>query len=457
MKIVFAWLASLLLSLTAYADEWTGTWTTSLGELRLIEKYGVVYGDYKNVGVIVGVISQDGKRLTGHYTNLTSRVKTGTIVFNKSGATGFGGIYKSSSGNGKWTGTRTKTSLPALQNFGAGNTDAARWKGDFTSTFRPLRLISSGNIVMGDYGDIGVIYGSLANDRLSGYFTNGSNVGQFEWDMRATASSFSGRWKWYGEPSWQSAAWTGKRVSGTVTPLKKLGNDVIYNPRAQTPGPSNYKASDHCGPAFVQEKVPPWLASTVQDAISGDFRNVCREHDACYRAKLKNQKQCDDDMYAGMKAVCNAKPSWYQKQECAVRARALNVGLRSSYGGTAYQGGQIGGIIVSHNPKLIDDTITDDEVEDCVTVKNPTNRTLEYIVRMYTWDMKEVDREPNVTDKNIQAGGTAEFCVGTNFSPRWSKKDLGGNYKIGVFVDDPDSWAVIHDEIMVQKVQYPTP
>lgn len=226
-------------------------------------------------------------------------------------------------------------------------------------------------------------------------------------------------------------------------------------PQGGTPAPTDYRASDHCGPSFIQDNIPTYLATPLQDAIASDFRNVCRAHDACYRANL-GQAKCDDDMVRGMKAVCDRK-IFFERPYCRFKARAMNAALRTTFGGYAYGHEQIGGQIVKVVSRRINSSIGDDEVEACVTVRNPTNRILEYDVEMYTWDMKRVDIEPDSNERNIAPGQQSVFCVGTNMGLRYSRRDLGGNFKIFVRVDDPDSFAIWGDMIVVDKGQYDRP
>ena len=52
----------------SFADEFSGTWETNFGDLRLLETDGVVIGDYGTVGVILGEVMADGCT-SGYFTN----------------------------------------------------------------------------------------------------------------------------------------------------------------------------------------------------------------------------------------------------------------------------------------------------------------------------------------------------------------------------------------------------
>ena len=59
---------SVALGQKFFADEFSGTWETNFGDLRLLETDGVVIGDYGTVGVILGEVMVDGCT-SGYFTN----------------------------------------------------------------------------------------------------------------------------------------------------------------------------------------------------------------------------------------------------------------------------------------------------------------------------------------------------------------------------------------------------
>jgi len=114
-------IASKLKSATPNASSWTGTWNTSYGELRLIEKDGKVFGDYKDVGYIEA--SKKGNTITGIYTNENSN---GLIQFTRSGGT-FQGKWGANENIERMQGAWTKN-LKLSNN----------WNGTIKSTTRPI-------------------------------------------------------------------------------------------------------------------------------------------------------------------------------------------------------------------------------------------------------------------------------------------------------------------------------
>ncbi|WP_420391725.1 PAN domain-containing protein [Acuticoccus sp.] len=191
--------------------------------------------------------------------------------------------------------------------------------------------------------------------------------------------------------------------------------------------------SDECGPG--------WLP--LGGTFNGPFRQVCLRHDACYRLKVQDQRWCDQRMVSEMAAICN-RQAWYNAPTCRFRAAIYEEAITSTYGAASYRGAPQGNIITVQR-KRINDTFSDDEVEYCVTVRNPSAITQEYDLRLYTSDNKLVDTEPDTHEFNVQAGGQARRCVGTNFSPTWSISDLSRTVIIILRADTPDSFRFWND------------
>lgn len=123
MKTSFAFLLVLCGFLTGLsAQNWTGTWSTTYGELRLIQQGKAIYGDYGNNGPIAGTYDAATKTLTGSFDNGT---RTGTFIFLLSGE-GFKGqwAYGKALPSSKWEGTRTSTARPTLK-FGKAKNNPA--------------------------------------------------------------------------------------------------------------------------------------------------------------------------------------------------------------------------------------------------------------------------------------------------------------------------------------------
>lgn len=105
-------------------NDWTGTWGSSFGDLRLIAEDEIIYGDYADLGVIYGTRvhnGQGGHTFEGTFVNYPEN-REGVIIFkmndlatNKS----FTGkwTWKSLTNWSAWTGTKKSTQQPTLKYF----------------------------------------------------------------------------------------------------------------------------------------------------------------------------------------------------------------------------------------------------------------------------------------------------------------------------------------------------
>ena len=83
--------------------------------------------------------------------------------------------------------------------------------GTWDSNFGQLRLIQTDNVVIGDYGTVGILLGEVvASDCIAGVFTNGGQGGQFSFRI-AEAGRFSGVYRMGGVGS--GKAWVGTQTS----------------------------------------------------------------------------------------------------------------------------------------------------------------------------------------------------------------------------------------------------
>ena len=218
---------------------------------------------------------------------------------------------------------------------------------------------------------------------------------------------------------------------------------TTYEEREQ----SMMRDSDHCG--------PPWLTEVTGSALDGQFEQVCKRHDACYRLQEKTQRWCDDRMEREMDAICDGT-SWYRWLDCTASAAIYNSFIRTTYGGEAYSGDGEPippmGEIVSVDREVIDDWFSDDEVTYCVTVRNTSPITQEYDIELYSGQGNLVDREPDSYEFNVEAGRQATECVGTNYSASWSKGDLSRRVQILLRADTPVGWAFTDDMVVVDTI-----
>lgn len=213
--------------------------------------------------------------------------------------------------------------------------------------------------------------------------------------------------------------------------------------------------TDRCGPDFVQSKLPESLVSRLGPVIDGPFRPVCERHDACYRLGEKTQSWCDDRMRTEMQAICESdRPeARYALPDigaalCRFQAGVYYGAINNTYGAYA-RGGYPGGEIKRLRAFKSTDAMSDDEVTICADVFNPTSVTQEYDVELHHADGRRIDREPDLYERNVRAGESAEFCVGTNGTPLWSLRDLSPIVHISIRSDTPENFAFRNDMVVV--------
>ena len=176
----------------AQSDFWTGTWKADYAELRLKENGNFVYGDYGDYGVIEGikVRTATGEALRARFTRKDGAV--GYMEWVESGDDGnrFTGrwVYEGADMPSwddpsltRWRGTRIDDDAPTLKTYdgngmGASMLASAKreyrvwvdapdmdaddpWTGTWDTNWGPIRLISRGGYVHGDYGNRGTIHG----------------------------------------------------------------------------------------------------------------------------------------------------------------------------------------------------------------------------------------------------------------------------------------------------------
>ena len=64
---------------------------------------------------------------------------------------------------------------------------------------------------------------------------------------------------------------------------------------------------------------------------------------------------------------------------------------------------------------------------------------------------KRIDSEPGFGERSVRAGGSAVICVGTSGSPFWALNRIKGPVEIVLLADDPDSLALRHDRVAVDR------
>lgn len=88
------------------------------------------------------------------------------------------------------------------------------FNGTWSTSFGELRLHQTDNMVMGDYGGVGVILAEVMTpDCIAGVFTNGNRFGQFSFRISAE-NTFAGVYRW--GDSGSGASWSGTRTDSAT-------------------------------------------------------------------------------------------------------------------------------------------------------------------------------------------------------------------------------------------------
>lgn len=86
--------------------------------------------------------------------------------------------------------------------------------GTWDSSFGQLKLIQTDNVVIGDYGSVGILFGEVVtSDCIAGVFTNGDQYGQFSFRI-SEAGRFSGVYR-FGEAG-AGQSWDGTQTSALI-------------------------------------------------------------------------------------------------------------------------------------------------------------------------------------------------------------------------------------------------
>jgi len=91
----------------------------------------------------------------------------------------------------------------------------------YSSRWGSLRLRAEDRFLIGDYADKGVIIGMWDGESFVGHFTNGGNIGWFEFRFDGDSNFKSGEWAWIGSD--RSTPWNLQRTkSESPTPDNML-------------------------------------------------------------------------------------------------------------------------------------------------------------------------------------------------------------------------------------------
>jgi len=208
------------------------------------------------------------------------------------------------------------------------------------------------------------------------------------------------------------------------------------------------KPADRCGPEFISDRLPGPVVSLMGPPLDGPFRPVCARHDACYELREQTQAWCDARMRTEMIGICDAGRTQASAAAALCRLRAgVYAGLvDNSFGAYSYHGEPGGRIAAVEFAEA-----SPGNVEICVTAGNQTPLLQEYVVELRAASGKRIDSEPGFGERNVRAGGSAFICVGTGGSPFWNLSRIKGPVEIVLLADDPDSLALRHDRIAVDR------
>jgi hypothetical protein len=236
-KIISLVIGVLLLGTQLTAQEWTGTFTSNFGEIKLMTEGDLIYGEYNGVSTIVAIERKFsyGTKLIGIYENGTEK---GKFYFEKwDGQKVIKGHYNPDNDvtleaikadpiftlrfdfdkKYKWEGSKVNSNKPTTLL-------RALFNGQWNTNYGVLQLQQIGNKVTGTYRDLGEISATYnpATKKLEGTFTNKGNTGYFLLDAKLAGNGFSGKWGW-NKAMAETDSWTWNKKEktngiATVTP-----------------------------------------------------------------------------------------------------------------------------------------------------------------------------------------------------------------------------------------------
>lgn len=194
-----------------------GEYSSTYGELRLQEKDGIVFGDYKGVGVIVGERKGDTIDATFLNNDRVGKIKFKTVGQpngnSSSAVPTLEGKWNwiGESNTGTWNASLEQAGPVKLKNFGS-TSSGKSFAGTWRTNFGTLRIVEMNGVHAGLYGDRGILYGTVSGNTLKGHFTNGTSVGDLEF-VSTTDGKHTGRWRYKGQ-NWSGMnGWTGTRTT----------------------------------------------------------------------------------------------------------------------------------------------------------------------------------------------------------------------------------------------------
>lgn len=213
VTITMAFVASF-----ASAQGFSGSWTTSLGEMTMQQSGTNLTGTYSSQGQITGTVS--GNVATGTYVNGSY---TGQFEFTlSSDQNAFTGRWWRPGRDEDWSGTRTggapqppqaQPQHPPQAQPQPQPSGLASFAGSWDTNLGLMELQQNGNQLSGTYSGSATLQGTVTGNYVTGTYTNGAYAGQFEFTLAPDGNSFTGRWWRPGE----DRPWNGTRIGEAAT------------------------------------------------------------------------------------------------------------------------------------------------------------------------------------------------------------------------------------------------
>jgi len=168
---------------------------------------GFIVGEYGDTGILVG--KQDNDCATGvlidqgevGYFHLEAKTSILTARFQ----------FRDAEPIQMWAyNMQSQMPLAEFQNFSrqgisfkAEDTEAEQFSGTYSSNFGPLLIHAEDGLLLGDYGQRGIVAGILdENGVYQGVFTNARRAGWFEWNLDDSPLRLvGGDWGWFDQSS----------------------------------------------------------------------------------------------------------------------------------------------------------------------------------------------------------------------------------------------------------------
>lgn len=200
--ITFCCLASIVIGEDAPKVNFTGSWRTDFGLMKLTQKNNQVTGYYIYNGE-KSTISGTVRSRTLTFTYMESRTQgEGQFELSLDGKS-FQGRWRPQGTTdwGKWNGVRVST-------LAAKETIEGLWK----TSYGMMRIVKSNPGFEGIYGSGGAntIHGKMEKEKFVFHYQEPTMKGEGWFQLSSDGERFSGRWREKGKSTWGS--WTGERV-----------------------------------------------------------------------------------------------------------------------------------------------------------------------------------------------------------------------------------------------------